>query len=770
MNRVSNPERFALLLVSLVALPAVRAQCPDGSPPPCRAQQVAVAPRRVNPPLDDRTWIVVPFDNLAKNSEAEWMRGASVNLLYLGMSRWTDVRVIDDERVADLMRGVPDANNASLSLNAGLAVARRAGAGKLVMGDVLKIGNRTAVTAKVFDVKSGQRVRSVREETAIQDSVMPMFGKLAQKVLNIAPPQGANVGVVGTMSMAAYQEYAEGMQALNLFDLARARSHFERALQLDSTFALAHAKLSVLGGWVTPNDPANRQHAEAAARLAGSLPPREKTLINANVAFSHREYVRACEGFSALIRSDSTDTDAWYGLGDCLFHDNAAVPTNGDTTRIRWRGDLNASVRAFQRALELDPTYHLAYQHIVDAYSGQFRGGSYCVENRCTQYIAVVRPSGDSLLIVPLTLPRDSALFRAHLGDYLRNGGRKRMLERARQTAEQWVAANPSEERARLMHANVLLFLGRVAEADSTLRHAKLNDSTPAAGNAALDRLEIAVKLWRTADALRLYDSARASPVKLGATPSGPVTAGGIAALFAPVFGQMAAFDSLITSGIRQSGGGGGTQERSARESVRLMVGIPTDSFAAAERAAFEDIAARRGKTQATGAIAYPLTFGLRMPRQTWPPIDTTVSEPRVALVIAYMRRDTTAIRAATHRLDSLSSVFVAALVPDTGITLVAAEGYLALRDSALALRMARRWLDSSLAHTSMALQSGGTLVQPLIPRAMLLRADLAAALGQTEEARLWYKRLLDFWMKAEPEFQPLIERVKKSYAAVGGS
>src|SRR6266545_2362492 len=109
MKPVGYGERVALLFFSLVALPAARAQCPDGSPPPCRAQQVAVAPRRVNPPLDDRTWIVVPFDNTAKTTDADWLRSGSVNLLYLGMSRWTDVRVIDDERVADFMREVPEA-------------------------------------------------------------------------------------------------------------------------------------------------------------------------------------------------------------------------------------------------------------------------------------------------------------------------------------------------------------------------------------------------------------------------------------------------------------------------------------------------------------------------------------------------------------------------------------------------------------------------------------------------------------------------------------
>ncbi|HYC51825.1 MAG TPA: hypothetical protein VEB19_12000, partial [Gemmatimonadaceae bacterium] len=271
--------RLRLLLIAAVLVAGspelAEAQCPDGSPPPCRSRTVAAAPRRVNPPLDDRTWIVVPFDNLAKAEDIDWLRNAAVNLLYLDMSRWRDIRVVDDERVADLVREVPEANTASLSLNAGLAVARRAGAGKLVMGDLLRIGNRTAVTAKIYDVRNGQRVRSVREETAIQDSVMPMFGKLARRILNLAPPGGAQVGAHGTSRVDAYQEYVAGLEAMNRFDLTAARTRLEKAVELDSAFALAHFKLATVIGWIDPGLPERRRHAETSARLQAGLPPRE---------------------------------------------------------------------------------------------------------------------------------------------------------------------------------------------------------------------------------------------------------------------------------------------------------------------------------------------------------------------------------------------------------------------------------------------------------------------------------------------------------------
>jgi hypothetical protein len=45
----------------------------------------------------------------------------------------------------------------------------------------------------------------------------------------------------------------------------------------------------------------------------------------------------------------------------------------------------------------------------------------------------------------------------------------------------------------------------------------------------------------------------------------------------------------------------------------------------------------------------------------------------------------------------------------------------------------------------------------------MLLRADLAAGLGKRDEARLWYGRFLAFWSDPDPEFRPLIDRIRKA-------
>jgi tetratricopeptide (TPR) repeat protein len=470
-----------------------------------------------------------------------------------------------------------------------------------------------------------------------------------------------------------------------------------------------------------------------------------------------------------LVRNDSTDVDAWYGYGDCLYHDPVIEAINGDTTRLRWRSDFNASLRAFQRALDVDPTYHLAYQHLVDAFAQQVRQGRYCVGSRCTAYVSVLQMTGDSLApSPPIALPRDTALFRSAWEEYARNGTKRRSLERALRTANQWVDANASEHRARFNLGTVLLLLGRVESADSALAPTQIAGNGQAASLLALERFEIAVKRWRAADALRLFDSVRASPGIVFGTGARAVFAGNFISLSGPTLGRFAGFDSVLAAQMAL-GGLTGPSARVGREIPRLLFGAPSDSLVVAERGLLERVAAGSATPVERIFAGLSLSYGLRLPRPSWPPIDTTARDLKLRPAIAMARGDSSALRRAARSLDSLSSVYMAGLIPDTGVTIVAADAYLALGDSLAALRMTRRMLDTALASAPIAaLSGGGTLVQPMIPRAMLLRADLASALGQKDEARLWYKRFLDLWAKADPEFQPLVDRVKKSYAALG--
>jgi tetratricopeptide (TPR) repeat protein/TolB-like protein len=601
--------RAAISAAFALAFPVGEAlgQCPDGTPPPCRSSAAAVPTRRPSPPLDDRTWIVVPFENVARVADIDWLKDASVNLLYMDMSKWTDIRVIDDERVADLIREVPEARGgAQLTLQSGIAVARRAGAGKLVMGDLLKVGPRTQIVGKVFDVRTGQRLRTVRQEALSSDSIMASFGLLARGVLNLAPPSGGSAGGIGTASVGAYQAYIAGVAYLNRWILDSARMQFTQALALDSTFALAHYKLALVYGWDSPGVAEGPRHAGLAARLGNGLPPRERALVSGYAAFSTHHYAEACEIFGRMVKADSTDVEGWYNLGECSYHDPAVVAVGGDSSHIVFRGNWNTMLRAFRKTLELDPTYHLAFQHIQDALLVSTRSGC-ALRGEATQcsgtspeiYQAFLLRDADSLVMVPVKLSGNADAYAAQGLKWGSQHARAANLEEARRAAEVWLQAGPNESRPRAAYARILLRMGDANGARAMLRQMVPNAfrSRVEISNLWTDRIEAAIKVDSITEAVLLADSLRTMTDTIPGIILGDVVWS--------VFGHRKPLAAAITKSVD----GPPWVSGYFRMQADAMLGLTSDSLFAAEAQFVKNLTPSQGAVRAaqlsTGTLVW---------------------------------------------------------------------------------------------------------------------------------------------------------------------
>lgn len=760
--------RIALTVLLLSACPLIRlsAQCPDGSPPPCRSAGPAPAARRPPPPLDPRTWIVLPFENVARVADIDWLRDASVNLLYLDLSRWRDIRVVDDERVADLMREVPEVRaNAQLSLQAGLAVARRAGAGKLVMGDLLKVGNRTQVVAKVFDVRSGQRVRTVRQETSIADSLMPIFGRLARDILDVAPPAGAAVGVVGTTSVGAYRAYVSGVGALNRVDLAAAHAHLDTALSHDSTFALAHYKLAVVIGWENPNDANRRVHAEAANRYGTSLPARERSLIQGLVHQANGRWGEACDISSQMLRSDSGDVEAWYNLGECAYHDGRIVFQGGDSTRPAFRSSWNVALRAFQRTLELDPTYHLAFSHIPDILQVDQRAGcrgrdamTGCVNSDV--FLAFTVRDGDSLLHEPRMVQGPQAVFEQQRRRANANGTWRANLEQSRRSAEAWVQVGPAESRAHQALGRTLLRLGRPEEAAREMAQVRFDPGNLIESQRYVtERLELLLKLDSAAAAARFADSLTAVR-----------GLGQVGAFAAVLMGRLGRVDEIFGNFT-----GPPPMLDYFKRWPSAYAGVPTADFLTLERRVdsifsgnSSPAAARGGRSLFLGSM---IPWTLNLPRTPPPDLDTSSGDVRVAWSAAVVLGDTARTRRALLNLDS-AALTLPLETPDGSPLVIAAEGWLLLGDSARALERLIAWRTRfPYFHIGQAMQGnfGNLTVNSLTwGRAWLRLGDLADAANRRDHAAYAYRQVVGMWSGGDPSLQPAVQRARAALARYG--
>jgi TolB-like protein len=316
-------------------------------------------PRGVDP---RHSIVILPFDNLRGDTTLHWLEQGAVSMLGLDLAQWKDMTVVDQERVHDLLtkRGLEP--GAPIGLDAARAIAREAGVWSLVVGDFVRTGDSLHLTARLIDVTTGVRVDLAQSDALVMGDVRTAFDQLAAQLLNVSgAPGGLRPGLAQatTGSVDAYRDYLAGIDRLNQWDLVAADSALQSATRRDPTFALAWYKLSLARGWIVSDaDTLGRRAIEMAGRHVERLPVREQTLVRAYRAFLDGDHPRAIELYTALLAKDSTDTDAWYGLGDAWFHRPA------QTAAARAHA-MTASLRAFRRALAIDATYALAYDHVA---------------------------------------------------------------------------------------------------------------------------------------------------------------------------------------------------------------------------------------------------------------------------------------------------------------------------------------------------------------------------------------------------------------------
>src|SRR6185503_7634891 len=98
-------------------------------------------------------------------------------------------------------------------------------------------------TARVFNVRTSERIRAATEVASSADVIAAAYQRLAPRVLDVPVPPGITLAGVGTTSAEALRFYVLGLQARELWKADSARLLFRRAVDLDSTFALAEIEV-----------------------------------------------------------------------------------------------------------------------------------------------------------------------------------------------------------------------------------------------------------------------------------------------------------------------------------------------------------------------------------------------------------------------------------------------------------------------------------------------------------------------------------------------
>jgi len=313
---------------------------------------------RVRPPAAGPTSpklvAVLPFA-VRGSADVAYLGEGMVSLLSTSLDGAGDLRAVDPHAVLSVVQrrggGLLDPTGAA-------EVSERLGAGLHVLGDVVEVGGRVQITASLFDRDHGAvpLARGTVEGSGAQ--VFSLVDGLATQLLvgTTSGPEGrvTRVASVTTSSLAAYKAYLDGEAAFRAGRADSAVAAFERAVGLDSAFALAYYRLSVAAEWATLSGSFIARTAEQAVRLSDRLADHDRLLLRALLA-TRRGAVAQAEGlYRNILGTYPDDIEAWSQLGEVLFHYG---PEQGRS--------IAESRAPFERVLYFDPGYVSSLVHLA---------------------------------------------------------------------------------------------------------------------------------------------------------------------------------------------------------------------------------------------------------------------------------------------------------------------------------------------------------------------------------------------------------------------
>ncbi len=200
---------------------------------------------------------VVDFRDLGNPDDPTQSAGLS-GLLHVGLVESSPCRVISPELLYDLRRRLFGSESGPIKEDQSLELARKSGAAVFLSGHMLLSGTRPYIIWKLVESKNGRSIEARRIEGGdlsmltdrIIADILPLLGRECGVEEQKTPPP---VSSMTTDSPEAYRHYVAGLLAADNKDIEKAQPEFERAVALDSSFALAYYQLSkihfyILGG------------------------------------------------------------------------------------------------------------------------------------------------------------------------------------------------------------------------------------------------------------------------------------------------------------------------------------------------------------------------------------------------------------------------------------------------------------------------------------------------------------------------------------------
>jgi serine/threonine protein kinase/Flp pilus assembly protein TadD len=303
----------------------------------------------------ENTLAVMYFENLVDREDKERLGEIVTNLLITGLSESQYMNVVSSQRLYDILKLLGKEGTKVIDKNVASQVATKAGAKRMLLGSILQVEPRFVLTSQLVDVESGRVLGSQRITGEPKEEMFSLVDKLiAELKKDLSLPAQAQkeetprVADVTTHSQEAYRYYLEGLDYGYKWYFTEAERSFKKALEFDSTFAMAYYMLANL-----KTGEEQKRLTAKAVKYSNKVSQKERYYIESWEAYVSGNYSEDIKILQKAAEHYPEEKEVFCYLG-VLYADKLH--------------DFKEGIYYFNKAIQIDPFYKVAYNALAYNY------------------------------------------------------------------------------------------------------------------------------------------------------------------------------------------------------------------------------------------------------------------------------------------------------------------------------------------------------------------------------------------------------------------
>jgi len=261
---------------------------------------------------------ILGFENKTGDTELNWLQSGLPEILLTDLAQGGAKNIISRNRVLDCL-SEEDRNETGLpNHQACIEAARSIGASTVLSGSFYKMGDKIRIDARLEEIESGKILLG---EKVIGEDPFVLVDSLTEKIaqslnIQLAMADKRDVADFTSSSPEAFKHYILGMEKFGLNLLDEAIEEYEKALEIDSTFAMAYLRIGMANtfkGRVQQSVP----YFVKAREYENRLPIKEKSLLDIYIdTWLNSKYDDAYIKLKTYVRTypENKEARVIYGL------------------------------------------------------------------------------------------------------------------------------------------------------------------------------------------------------------------------------------------------------------------------------------------------------------------------------------------------------------------------------------------------------------------------------------------------------------------------